>query len=334
MKAILTCVLLLGSSVVLAQYNKVSVEQKPQSMEVLQVDQKDSSTVVFLKLTCDEYDGCNINKNTFARTRKSYKQYRLLNSINIPISTEAEIRYMVLEYPNQVHCFALEFEKIPDGVSFDIIEDEQSPNAFNFFGIAPDTTQKGEFVNIDKMLEFFPITKTYGTYWKEDHPVSYVMTGDIILSFSYAGCKHHGDYYNFVFVDMQNFSGKTVLLSDSQISIEGLVFQKNKEYKVIPFEVLHNETVDKLATRVMEDGRIKHLQELQRQVAETIRKLNNEENQHDCWIHDADLDVYAVPDKTEYTGYFCFKANKSEASQVDGVTINWKIDGKLFSITF
>ena len=47
----LVCTILSGAMSSFAQYNKVSVAQKPQSMEVLQVDNRESSTMVILKYT-------------------------------------------------------------------------------------------------------------------------------------------------------------------------------------------------------------------------------------------------------------------------------------------
>ena len=136
---ILTGTLLLAAkSVSFAQYNKVSVDKIPPMMEVLQVDNRESSTMVYLKYTRREgIDWSNINEKTFARVNGSYKQYHLINSINMPISSEAEQIDMLFDYPNQVHCFALEFEKIPNGATFDVIESEQNPNAYNIFGIKP-----------------------------------------------------------------------------------------------------------------------------------------------------------------------------------------------------
>lgn len=42
---------------------------------------------------------------------------------------------MMFDRKNQRHQFVLEFEKIPEGTSFDIIEDSSNPNGFNFYGV-------------------------------------------------------------------------------------------------------------------------------------------------------------------------------------------------------
>ena len=122
------CTLLISATSTFAQYNKVSVEKIPPMMEVLQVDNRESSTMVYLKYTRqDGIDWSNINEKTFARVNGSYKQYHLINSINMPISSEAEEIDMLFDYPNQVHCFALEFEKIPNGATFDVIKASRIP---------------------------------------------------------------------------------------------------------------------------------------------------------------------------------------------------------------
>ena len=42
------------------------------------------------------------------------KKYPMISTINMPINSEAENRYMMFDRKNQRHQFILEFEKIPD----------------------------------------------------------------------------------------------------------------------------------------------------------------------------------------------------------------------------
>lgn len=228
-----------------AQYNKVSVEQKPQSMEVLQVDNRESSTMVILKYTRQEgIDWSNISEKTFARVNGSYKQYHLINSINMPISSEAEEIDMLFDYPNQVHCFALEFEKIPNGVTFDVIESEQNPNAYNFYGIKPDTTQVTDFVNLDKMVEDYPITREKGMYLKNNVLIQYVKSKGIVLTMYIQAVKQYGKYFT-VNMDLQNFSGKSILFALNRVSAEGYVVKDGQISKTIPLEILSSYEYDK-----------------------------------------------------------------------------------------
>ena len=228
-----------------AQYNKVSVAQKPQSMEVLQVDNRESSTMVILKYTRQEgIDWSNISEKTFARVNGSYKQYHLINSINMPISSEAEEIDMLFDYPNQVHCFALEFEKIPNGVTFDVIESEQNPNAYNFYGIKPDTTQVTDFVNLDKMVEDYPITREKGMYLKNNVLIQYVKSKGIVLTMYIQAVKQYGKYFT-VNMDLQNFSGKSILFALNRVSAEGYVVKDGQISKTIPLEILSSYEYDK-----------------------------------------------------------------------------------------
>ena len=250
---ILTGALLLAvKSVSFAQYNKVSVDKIPPMMELLQVDHRESSTIIYLKNTCqDNNEGSNISEKTFIRVNGSNKQYHLINSINMPISSEAEEINMLYDYQNQVHCFALEFEKIPAGVTFDIIESEQAQEGsipYNFYGIKPDTTQVTDFVNLDKIVENYPITRVKGKYLKNNTLIQYVKAKDIILTMYIQAVKEYGKYYT-VYMDLQNFSGKSILFALNNVSAEGYIVQEGKPLKKIPLEVLSSYEYDKKVAR-------------------------------------------------------------------------------------
>ena len=248
-RIILASTLLFGVTSSFAQYNKVKVDKIPPMMEVLQVDNRESSTMVYIKYTRREgIDWSNINEKTFARINGSYKQYHLINSINMPISSEAEQIDMLFDYPNQVHCFALEFEKIPNGVTFDVIENEQNPNAYNIFGIKPDTTQVTEFVDLDKMVEDYPITRERGMYLKNNILVQYVKAKNILLTMYVQAIKEYGKYYT-VNMDLQNFSGKSILFTLNNVSAEGYIVQEGKPVKTIPLVVLSSYEYDKKVAR-------------------------------------------------------------------------------------
>ena len=156
MKYFISLLFLLVGVSAKAQFNKVSVEKSPEDLTIYQVDDRENSTMVYIKIIGQKDNITNIYENTYARIKGSYKQYHLLNSINMPINSNAEQHFMIYERDNQVHCFALEFEKLPKGVTFDVIENEnpsQNSKPYNFYGITPDTTQIVEYVNLDKMVE-------------------------------------------------------------------------------------------------------------------------------------------------------------------------------------
>ena len=227
-----------------AQFNKVSVDNIPSKLHVVQVDNRESSTLVILKYVREgDVAWSNINDKTYARVNGTYKQYHLINSINMPISSEAENVNMLFEHPNQVHYFALEFEKLPKGVIFDIIENEQSPTAYNIYGIRPDTTHISDYYNLDKMVEDYPITKESGAYLKNNVIVQWVKANNIVLTMYIQAIKQYGKYYT-VNMDLQNFSGKSILFTLNNVRAEGYLV-KNEKVTTVPLDILSSYEYDK-----------------------------------------------------------------------------------------
>lgn len=243
---LLVSILLLGVKGSFAQYNKFSIDKVNNSnLSIVQIDNRESSTLVILKGTSPEKDGwSNINEKAFVRIKGSNKQYHLINSINMPISSEAENIVMLFDYPGQEHLFALEFEKIPNGSSFDLIENEESPTAFNFYGIRPDTTQVTDLINLDKMVEDYPIARVRGMYLKDNVLIQYIKANNIILTMYIQAVKQYGKYYT-VNMDLQNFSGKSILFALNKVSAEGYVVKDGQISKTIPLEILSSYEYDK-----------------------------------------------------------------------------------------
>ena len=229
------------------QFNKVSVEKSPATLTIYQVDDRESSTMVYIKIIGQKDNLTNINENTYARIKGSYKQYHLLNSINMPINSSAEEHHMIYERDNQIHCFALEFEKLPRGVTFDVIESED-PNtsaiSYNFYGITPDTTQVGTFVNLDKMVEDYPVNREKIAYIKNNVLIQCIKQYGIALTMYIQGIKQYGKYY-MINMDLQNFSGKSILFSTDYVTATGYIVKDGKISKEIPLQVLSNAEYDK-----------------------------------------------------------------------------------------
>lgn len=238
-------ILLIVSTSAKAQFNKVSVSKSPNSLEIYQIDNRENSTIVYIKHTNRGYDWSCINEKTFARVNGNYKQYHLINSINMPISSEAENRHMLFDDPNQIHHFALEFEKLPKGATFDIIEDEQDSYAYNFYGISPDTTQVTDFVNLDKMVEDYPITRERIIYTKNDTLVQCIKANDIVLTIYVYGIRQYGKYYQ-VMMNLQNFSGKSILFDINNVTATGYTFKDEQLDKTIPLKILSSYEYDKI----------------------------------------------------------------------------------------
>lgn len=243
---ILTCLIMLSATGSFAQFNNVIVEQNPHSsLTLYQVDYRESSTMVYFKYISPVKDAwSNINEKTFIRVHGSNKLYHLINSINMPISSEAENISILFDRQNQVHCFALEFEKIPVGVKFDVIESEQNPNAYNIMGITPDTTQVSDFVDLNKLVEDYPMNRIKGMFLKDNTLIQYVKANNIMLTMYIQAVKQYGNYYT-VYMDLQNFSGKSILFALNNVSAEGYLVKNGQLAKTIPLEVLSSYEYDK-----------------------------------------------------------------------------------------
>lgn len=228
-----------------AQYNKINVDTRPENMTIYHVDERDNSTLVFFKYTREEgIDWANIGENTIVRVDGTYKEYHLINSINMPINFEGEQHFMLFERPNQIHCFALEFEKFPLGVTFDIIEDEQSPSAYNFHGIVVDTTQIDEFINLDKIVEDYPIVREKIMSIKDGILFQTIKTKDIAITMNVQGLKKYGKYF-MVNMTIQNYSGKSILFDLNKVSATGYTIKEGKIEQTIPLEILSADEYDK-----------------------------------------------------------------------------------------
>ena len=178
-----------------AQFTNISVDNKPSSMEIVQIDNRENSTLVFIKYTRENeaIAWMNINEKTIAKTKGSNREYHLINSINLPISSESEFKSMQFDRPNQEHAFVLEFEKLPDVCNFDIYEDINSSTAFNFIGVNADTVPKKEMMNIDDFISPYPV-KELGQYAENGQVITYIKYKGIIICTVAQAIKQYGKY--------------------------------------------------------------------------------------------------------------------------------------------
>ena len=244
-RIVLLLVIALSHTVVMAQYANIRIVKEPSCLKILQVDFRESSTLVYIKAVSPSNDyRANIGEKTFIRVKGRNKQYPLINSINMPIGSEAEEHRMIFDKEGQEHYFALEFEKVPETSSFDIIENESSEYAFNFYGVQIDTLVKKDYVDLDKMVEDFPIQKEIGAYLKNNVIIQYAKAKGIILTMYIQAVKQYGKYFT-VNMDLQNFSGKSILFALNKISAEGYVVKDGQISKTIPLEILSSYEHDK-----------------------------------------------------------------------------------------
>lgn len=222
-----------------AQYSDVHCKQHPQSMQITQIDYREYSTIIHFKYI-NYFEGggwMNIGENSYLKDKNTNKRYKLLNSINIPINSEGENRYMIFDSKDQIHYFSLEFEKLPDStIEFDMVEDENNKDAFNFYGITLNPEVKKDFINIDDYIASTPV-KEYGIYMKDGQSIYYFKHQGLLISLYLTLNNSYGKYYT-PYIDIQNFTGRSLLFNP--LSITAKTYDKNKEV-VQDLEVLSYE---------------------------------------------------------------------------------------------
>src|SRR5574344_123819 len=225
-----------------AQFTNITVDKKPTSMEIVQIDNRENSTLVFIRYTRenDSISWMNINEKTFAKIKGSNREYHLINSINLPINTESENKYMLFDKIGQKHAFVLEFEKIPDVSRFNIIENESEENAFNFYGIRTDTANVSSYRNLDDFVAPYPV-KEMGRYADNGNIITYIKYKGIIITTLPQAVKQYGKYYT-INLNIQNLSGRSVLFDPSKIYAKGWTQKKNNFFDM---EVLSASEYDK-----------------------------------------------------------------------------------------
>ena len=186
----------------------------------------------------------NINEKTIAKTKGSNREYHLINSINLPISSESEFKSMKFDRPNQEHAFVLEFEKLPDVCNFDIYEDINSSTAFNFIGVNADTVPKKEMMNIDDFISPYPV-KELGQYAENGQVITYIKYKGIIISTVAQAIKQYGKYI-CINMNIKNLSGKSILFNPTTIQAKGY---RRKTNEFFDMQVLSAREYDKTVAR-------------------------------------------------------------------------------------
>lgn len=195
------------------------------------------STLVYIKYTNSGMNWINIKDKAKIVDKKSGLEYRLINSINMPISDEGEPKFHLLSSSNQIHFFCLEFEKLPNSIEyFDLIEDVNNAKAFNFYNLKYYKEFKTEFIKIEEFTRMSPV-KEYGYKITNGKTTYHYKYKGLSISFELLIDKNFGKYYQAWF-NVQNFTGSSILLNPnlisatSKIGSEGLI----KELQVVSYE--------------------------------------------------------------------------------------------------
>ncbi len=228
----LICVLFIFTTKnILAQYSDISYEKGYRGLKIVQVDFREFSTLLFFQYDNSVHSSgwINIADNTYLQDSKTHKQYKLINSINMPIHSEAEERFHLFSKKEQMHYFCLEFEKLPDDIEkFDLIENVNSENAFNFYGITINKKQYEKYINVDEFISTTPV-KEYGSFFKENEVYLFTRHKGLAITLLFRYQKAFGKYYQ-VFMNIQNFTGKKILLDPLSIKAT-TINEKQNNYR-------------------------------------------------------------------------------------------------------
>lgn len=214
-----------------AQFGNCSWSSGPERMQIVQVDLRDSSTLVFMEYTApdasvDSVQWMNFSDGTYIHLPGSNKRYHLLASVNMPISWEAEPKRMIFDEPGQKHRWVLEFEKLaPETAVFDLVEEPSNPQASNFSGIALDTSVRCDYADVASFIEGYPV-KEYGSYADEGDVIQYYKTDEIGITLVPSLRKQYGKYLH-VDLRIQNFGNRSILIDPAKIKITG--YKKDKK---------------------------------------------------------------------------------------------------------
>lgn len=216
-----------------AQFAGATFDKGPENMQILQVENRDLSTLVYLAYTTPDVENWDevsswmtYSDRTYLQIQGSTKRYQMLSTINMPINSEAENKRMMFDRRNQRHQFILEFEKIPDNTPFNLIEDENQPEAFNFFGVNYTPTDSSSYVNIDEFIADYPV-KELGQYAVNGNVVSYVKFKDVIVNIVPHYLDQYGKYFNMN-ISVQNLSDKSILFNPYKLTVRGYSYKKKR----------------------------------------------------------------------------------------------------------
>lgn len=228
MKKVLSTIsmLMLASAAAYSQYVPTSFDAPPR-INLAQIDNREFSTLLFFDYSVPNdstwqtnSQWMNIGDKTYLSVPGSSKKYKMLSTVNLPIDSEAEHKYMLFDKAGQRHQFVLEFEKLPENcTSFDMIENTELPNGFNVRNISFNQNDSVPFVNVDVFIADYPL-KEYGQYYYNGTVVSYVKFNGVIVN-SVANFLDQYGKYVCVNLSIQNFRDRAILFNPNNLSAIG-----------------------------------------------------------------------------------------------------------------
>lgn len=211
-----------------AQYRHLTIQKSEvPALKIIQVDFREFSTLIHLQYTNTELTGWTcIGENIYIKHKETFKKYKLLNSINLPLCDKKHL----FDKENQIHHFTLEFEKVPESIGeFDIIENTEG--GFNFYGVRIDTTIKmSSFIDVVSLIEETPV-KEYSFYYKDGNPVLYYKHKGLMIAVLLTYDNSYGKYYQANIL-IQNLTGREFNFNPEDITAEYFqIVKASKKHK-------------------------------------------------------------------------------------------------------
>ena len=175
----------LATLVASAQWKVDSVGSSEPNTKLLQILETEQSTLIYATLVGDfkESHIFNLNRNMYASANGM--KYKLVNSVNLPIGDEADMRYVYMNEANNELNFVLEFEKFPVEDGFDIIESTSSEGdfAFNFRDVKVSAIDQDKMLDTGRFLDSAsPII--FGKYSEDGRNYSYYIRDGVCVTFN------------------------------------------------------------------------------------------------------------------------------------------------------
>ena len=184
-KLIFTFLCLMVSVLANAQYKVASVDkQDSQNFKLLQVLETENSVLVYGTFTSSFNETKSFAIERKIRVEKNNTDYKIINSVNMPLYDEAEPRWVVVKKAGDKVNFVLEFEKFDLNGTFDIVEDNTAHGdlTLNFYGIHLEQMNPSEAINTDKFLDDGHVI--FGRYIQDGHTHCYFIRDGVMIMYN------------------------------------------------------------------------------------------------------------------------------------------------------
>ena len=210
------------------------------------VMQTENSTLVYCMYSQPEsdtqYNLVNISRGMNASAEDM--TFKLLNAYNMAVKDEAVNEYALLRTAGQKLDFVMEFERIPDGMSFDILDAGDTSSVFNMRDVVVDTTSVAD-IDTKAFIESTPYEK-YGRYIEADLVREYYECEGLAF-FVEQGERYSysWDSYQSALISFVNKTDRPVNFDSGSLEADGIFLKRKDKYKSYKPEILSKEKCDK-----------------------------------------------------------------------------------------